>query len=180
MIGLRADQSHSDDAVEAAASTRTMPTERLDQRVIVLWQLEQLIWGAGSLAVLTAGFGVVMWRFFDWSAPVAALPLIVALLLAIPFGIMEPHWRFRSWRWAVSDDEVDTVSGVITRTRRLIPMARIQHVDTTRGPFERGRGLATVVIHTAAGSSQIPGLPAERATEIRDRIASLANTYEDL
>jgi hypothetical protein len=157
-----------------------MPDEQLDRRVIILWQLEQLIWLAGSLAVLAAGFGAVMWRFFDWSMPVAALPLIVVLLITVPYSLLEPTWRYRSWRFAVSDDEVDTVSGVITRTRRLIPMARIQHVDTTRGPFERGRGLATVVIHTAAGSSSIPGLPAERATSIRDRIASLANTYEDL
>ena len=180
MIGLRTDKAHPDDVVEGSSSTRSLPGENLDRRVIVLWQLEQLIWVAGSVSVLAAGFGAVMWRFFDWSLLIAVLPLVVALLIAIPFSLMEPTWRYRSWRFGVTDDEVDTVSGVITRTRRLIPMARIQHVDTTRGPFERGRGLATVVIHTAAGSSTIPGLPAERATEIRDRIASLANTYEDL
>ena len=41
-------------------------------------------------------------------------------------------------------------------TRTLIPMLRVQHVDTTRGPLDQLLGLATVVVHTAAGHDDDP------------------------
>jgi len=69
---------------------------------------------------------------------------------------------------------------VWTITRVRVPMARIQHVDIRRGPLERRYGLATVVLFTAAGAHAIPGLALEVADQLRDRIAALANTRDDV
>ena len=59
--------------------------------------------------------------------------------LGVPHVLLQPEVR---------DGEVDLQRGVLVRTRTLIPMARIQHVDTRRGPLERRFGLATVVLYT--------------------------------
>ena len=64
--------------------------------------------------------------------------------------------------------------------RTLVPMARVQHVDTRRGVLEQSLGVATVVFHTAAGTNAIPALLAREATEVRDRIATLARTPDEL
>jgi membrane protein YdbS with pleckstrin-like domain len=56
----------------------------------------------------------------------------------------------------------------------------VQHVDFRQGPVERQFGLATIVVHTAAGSREIPGLAATEAGPIRSRIAALANIHDDL
>jgi uncharacterized protein len=160
---------------------RPLPAEPLDPRVVGIWRLEWLLWAGIPLTLISAGFAYgVLHLVLDWSLPVAAIVPVAVVVLVVLAAVIEPGLRYRSWRWSVSDDEVDTQSGVITRTRRLVPMARIQHVDTRSEFFERQRGLATVVIYTAAGSSTVPGLPAERANGIRDQIATLANTYEDV
>ena len=102
------------------------------------------------------------------------------LIVAVIFALMSADVAWRTWRYEVGDQEVDLQRGVLVRTRTLIPMARIQHVDTRRGPLERRFGLATVVLHTAAGANQIPGLAASIADHVRDRIAALANVRDDL
>jgi membrane protein YdbS with pleckstrin-like domain len=163
-----------------APAVRTLPTQSLDPKAIRLWRISGLIWGMLPLAVLAAVGGFLLYRLAGWPPYLAMLPLVAALLLAIPLVIIIPAASYRNWRWDISDDEVDTMSGLFTVTRRLVPMARIQHVDTTRDVFERSMQLATVVIYTAAGSSAIPALPVRRAEAIRDQIAALANTYEDV
>ena len=69
---------------------------------------------------------------------------------------------------------------MLTITRELIPMSRVQHVDTGRGPIERRFGLATVVLYTAAGPSKIPGLAGEVADRLRDHIFARVKAGEDL
>jgi uncharacterized protein len=55
-------------------------------------------------------------------------------------------------------------------------VTRLQHVDLRRGPVERQFGLATLVLHTAgthAASITIPGLDADEAVRLRDRLAEI-------
>ena len=69
---------------------------------------------------------------------------------------MVPELRWSRWRYEIRDEEIDLRHGTITVTRTLIPMLRVQHVDTTRGPLDQLLGLATVVVHTAAGGRRSP------------------------
>jgi uncharacterized protein len=62
----------------------------------------------------------------------------------------------------------------------LIPIVRVQHVDTRRTWLADQIGVQTVVIHTAAGSHEIPGLTLGEAAAIRDRIALLARQPDEL
>ena len=87
--------------------------------------------------------------------------------------------RWRRWRWEVRPDAIDIQHGTITIRHTLVPMLRVQHVDTRRGVFEQALGLATVVVHTAAGSHSIPLLRVADADEVRDRIADLARTADE-
>ena len=77
-----------------------------------------------------------------------------------------PELRWRRWRWDVRPDVIDIRHGTFTVRRTLVPLERVQHVDTRRGLLEQALDLATVVVHTAAGSHTIPMLgdaDAERA-----------------
>ena len=76
-------------------------------------------------------------------------------------------------------EAIDIRRGTLTIRRTLVPMLRVQHVDTTRGVLEQSLDLATVVIHTAAGSHRIPLLSVADAAEVRDRIADLARTADE-
>ena len=87
-------------------------------------------------------------RCSDGSAP---------LLVAAVAIVAVPELRWRRWRWEVREHEIDIRHGTVAVTRTLVPMLRVQHVDTKRDLLQQWLGLATVVFHTAAGRERDPG-----------------------
>ena len=138
-----------------------------------LWRLEGL--GNVVLAVIAAAVlqGAVGggWALLGWLA---------VLLVAVAAVGVVPELRWRRWRWEVREQEIDIRHGTVAVTRTLVPMLRVQHVDTRRGLLQQLLGLATVVFHTAAGSNTIPALSEWEAGQVRDRIASLVRTADEL
>jgi uncharacterized protein len=154
------------------------PAERLDPRAITLWRITgalnmlPLLVGAGFAALALSRSGVS--RFFE------VLPVLAVLVLAgVVVGVM-PGLRWRRWRYEIRPDEVDLQRGIFWISRTLVPLARIQHVDTRQGPLQRRFGLSTVVLYTAAGPNQIPELSTPVAERARDRIAELTREQDEL
>jgi membrane protein YdbS with pleckstrin-like domain len=159
--------------------TKPPPREHLDPRARTLWRISGLL-GAVPVALGAAAVAYVLIRTElvpTWLAVAVALVVVLAAAVGVwPY----PDLLWRHWRYEIGESEVDLQHGWWTVTRTLIPMARIQHVDTRRGPLQRRFGLASVVLYTAAGASEIPALADEVAAEARDRIAALANTADEL
>ena len=147
------------------------PARRLSPTARWLWRAQGLIAAGVALAVSAAmrseGPGGSLWLLL----PVAVFAVGVVAI---------PELRWSRWRYEVRDEEIDLRHGTVTITRTLIPMLRVQHVDTTRGPLDQLLGLATVVVHTAAGRTTIPALDNEYAGRLRDQIATLARTADEL
>ena len=152
--------------------TTPEPSRTLAREARWVWRGEQLLgWGVavviGSMvgAQLDGALGVLARM-----APVVGLLVCTALV---------PSLRWRHWRWEVRPEAIDIRQGTFTIRRTVVPMLRVQHVDTRRNPVEQSLDLATVVVHTAAGSHTIPLLRVTDAAEVRDRIAELARTADD-
>ena len=147
------------------------PARRLSPIARRVWRFSALaFWGL----VLVAG--VVISLVVDGAAPWAWLaPLVLG---AVFVGAL-PELRWRRWRWDLTEDGIDIQSGALTISRTLIPWVRVQHVETQRGLFEQAFGLATVIVHNAAGSHTIPLLAQADAEELRERIAARAKTDDD-
>jgi uncharacterized protein len=145
------------------------PVRRLDPTARWVWRGEQvLVWGIATIV------GMVVGAQLDGALAVLARVLPLAgLVVCTP---LVPELRWRRWRWDVRPDAIDIRHGTFTVRRTLIPMLRVQHVDTTRGVVEQSLALATVQVHTAAGSHEIPLLALADADELRDTIAELART----
>lgn len=147
---------------------------RLHPRVVRAWRVTGLLWlpivGVGVLALATLLADDVMpW----WLAPAEAVALGAALLLAL----VGPPLRYRAWRFAVRPTDVFLRRGVLVHVTSIVPHARIQHVDTQRGPLARWLGLADLVLFTAGTRGAvltIPGLAVSEAEALRDRLAALA------
>ena len=155
------------------------PAERLDPRAKTLWRIT----GALNLLPLLVGAGVAAWalvRFGDVALIVAVLPFIAVLVLGVVVVGVAPTVRWRRWRYEIRPDEVDLQRGILYIGRTLVPLARIQHVDTRQGPLQRRFGLSTVVFYTAAGPNQIPELSTPVAAGVRDRIAALTTEQDEL
>jgi membrane protein YdbS with pleckstrin-like domain len=149
------------------------PSRTLAPAARVLWRLEGLFTAAGALIAAGILQGVVggTWSLVGWIAAVVAGAVAVVLV---------PELRWRRWRWEVREQEIDIRRGALEVTRTLVPMLRVQHVDTKRDLLQQALGLATVVFHTAAGANEIPALTVEEAGQVRDRIAELARTADEL
>jgi membrane protein YdbS with pleckstrin-like domain len=155
------------------------PAERLDPRAKTLWRITGAL---GALPLLAGGAlaGWIMLRVAELSIVLSVLPFLAASVLFVLLASVVPDLRWRRWRYEIRDDEVDLQRGVLWVTRTLVPLARIQHVDTQSGPLQRRFGLATVVFYTAAGPNQIPELSEPVAAEARDRIAELTREQDEL
>src|SRR5699024_3890336 len=105
--------------------------------------------------------------------------IIFGLMLSFLFIYLIPALRYRRWRYEIFEQEIYIQHGILIRTRTLIPMIRVQHVDTEQGPILSRFELTTVSISTAATTHNIPALVEEDASHLRDRISTLARVDED-
>jgi uncharacterized protein len=153
------------------------PGKRLDPRAKLLWRLT----GALQAAPILAGGAFASYALAR-QAPIylSILPFFGAVALAVLMVFVLPPLLWRRWRYEIRPLEVDLQRGLVRVTRTLVPMARVQHVDTRRGPLQRRLGLSTVVFYTAAGPNEIPQLAQKTAAEVRDRIAELTRTVDEL
>lgn len=155
------------------------PAERLDPRAKTLWRIT----GVLNMLPLLVGAGFASWalpRFGGVSFFVGVLPVLAVLALAVFVVGVAPGLRWRRWRYEIRLDEVDLQRGILWITRTLVPLARIQHVDTRQGPLQRRFGLSTVIFYTAAGPNQIPELSTPVAAQARDRIAALTRDQDEI
>ncbi len=120
-----------------------------------------------AVRALTGWVGVVLVEIVVLDGTPRAIALTATAVLAVLHVAVMPQWRYRVHRWETTDTAVYTQAGWFTQERRVAPVARIQTVDTQRGPFEQVFGLANVTVTTAsaAGPLKIHGL--DRATADR-------------
>ena len=61
---------------------------------------------------------------------------MLLLLLSAFFQLLYfPNIRWKIWRYEVREQEIEIQSGLFIVKRTLIPMVRVQHVDTEQGPI---------------------------------------------
>ena len=147
------------------------PAQRLPQTARVYWRTRGAAYGAGALLgalMLAEPLGELAWLGFA-----------VALLAAVVAAAILPELRWRRWRYEIREDEIDLVRGALVVHRTIIPIRRVQHVDTESGPLQGSFGLAAVTFHTAAGGVAIPALTRGEAERVRRRVAELARTRDD-
>ena len=157
---------------------RAEPKERLDSRAKSLWRITGTL---QALPILAGGvFGTYVLLRAGVPGYLSLLPVLGTAALAVLLVVVLPPLLWRRWRYEIRPLEVDLQRGLVRITRTLVPMARVQHVDTRRGPLQRRFGLSTVVFYTAAGPNEIPQLANETAADVRDRIAELTREADEL
>jgi membrane protein YdbS with pleckstrin-like domain len=167
-------------AADSATLLPPEPANRLDRRAVSIWRLNNLLSGL----VLVFFIIIAAWIMIRVADPIANSLIVSGALLLLASIVLlawfQPEFAWRYWRFEVREEEIDLKHGWLTATRTLVPISRVQHIDTRRSPVERHFRAATLVIHTAAGTVEIPALPEEQAASIATRITALANIHDDL
>jgi membrane protein YdbS with pleckstrin-like domain len=164
----------------SSTTPRSEPQQGLAPAARTVWTLELVASTAGAtVAAAIAGSAITSAAddgFFHTLGSI--LPWAVALL-GLALAATVPTLRTRRWRWRLDDDELDLRRGVVVDTRTIIPVTRIQHVDVRRTVWSQMFGLASVVVHTAAGTTELPHLREDTARDVRDHIAGLIRIPDD-
>lgn len=138
-------------------------TERsLDPRVRVWWAVRR----SATWVILGLGWAVgALVQGHPIAAGIVAIGVVVATLLSVGSAALS----YRYWSWAVHDDAIEITHGVVYRHQSVVPHHRIQQIDIERGPLERMLGLATLILRSAAATTdaRIPGIPVARSDAVR-------------
>ncbi|MDY7222289.1 PH domain-containing protein [Halalkalibacterium halodurans] len=157
---------------------RPAPEQTISKKALPVWRIQASL---KSILVLLLPVGYMIARYFFAGLPLWPLwPLLALFVLYVIVSVfIYPIVLWRKWRYDVLEQEIDLQYGVLIVRRTLIPMTRVQHVDTEQGPLLRKYQLAAVTISTASSVHRIPALSLEVADRLRDRIAVLAAVAED-
>lgn len=153
------------------------PQKRISKLALKVWKITGILHSLLVWIVCAAiMFIVYLW---DWSIWFSGLALIIALLYSILFIFIIPRIRWKIWKYEVREQEIELQHGVFIIKRTLVPMIRVQHVDTVQGPLLRHYNLATITISTAATVHHIPAIDMIEADRLRHSISALARVDED-
>jgi hypothetical protein len=156
---------------------RQPPKNAIAKDAIKVWKITGAIF-TGFIVLLTAIIAVISY-FNELTYWFTLIAFIISVLIALLFIFILPKLRWRRWRYEVFEQEIYIQYGILIVSRTLVPMIRVQHVDTKQGPILKRYSLATVTVSTAATTHEIPALLEEDASELRDRISALARVDED-
>ncbi|WP_174615743.1 PH domain-containing protein [Virgibacillus ihumii] len=156
---------------------RQPPIHTIAEEAVKAWKITAGIYvGVLWLAAIAA---TVLTFIFDWPVWIIAIAVALSAICTYVFVFLLPVLRWRRWRYEVFEQEIYIQHGILIVSRTLVPMIRVQHVDTQQGPILKKYKLASVTISTAATTHEIPALLEEDASELRDRISALARVDED-
>lgn len=165
-------------SLESTSQPDLITFQPLDPRAVKLWRVATQI--AVAVFMLPSLIAVVVSSYFQ---PKAAVLMIAGwgflTSLWLWFSLWHPPRRYQSWGYRIDDRVLETRSGKLFQTTRLLPLNRLQHVDLQQGPLERFYGLARLELHTAGtqnASLTIPGLAREEAVRLRDHLVALGGT----
>ena len=159
--------------MNAPAADLRPPRHRVSSRAVRYWTAR----AAGGWAVVLVA--QVVWLALSSSGRSwHVLALVSTLVLAVAHVTVMPRWRYAVHRWETAPGAVYTQSGWFDQERRIAPIARIQTVDTERGPLEQIFGLSNVTVTTAsaAGALEIKGLDREVADRLVDELTAATQT----
>ncbi|AOV06667.1 PH domain-containing protein [Sporosarcina ureilytica] len=156
---------------------RGQPSNRISEKGLRVWRLYGII---QTFFVLLVAIGVgVLTYIFEWQWYIYVIAAIIVIAYAYFFVYLFPKIKWLRWRYEVRESEIELQHGLFIVKRTLIPMVRVQHVDTSQGPILRKYNLAGITISTAATNHEIPALVVEEADDLRSRISTLARVADD-
>ena len=158
-----------------------MPLRSLPTPARTRWRVQGGLLGALLGLVVAAAPTVLLAVLVESPAAWVVPPLLAGIGIAL--GLGWANRRYTRFGYALTEEAVRVRDGVVFHSDAIAPLFRVQHVDINRGPLQRGFGLATLTIHTAAPAADIrlPDLRADDAERVRDDIlASSRRAAEEL
>jgi membrane protein YdbS with pleckstrin-like domain len=153
------------------------PKRRISKQALKVWRI------SGVIIVVIAWFiiatAMIVLHIFEGPDWISMILIVLGGTITYLLVFLFPSLRWSHWRYEVREAEIELQHGIFIRTRTLIPMIRVQHVDMVQGPILRKYALASVIVNTAATKHEIPALDEREAEELRFFISNLARVADE-
>lgn len=97
---------------------------------------------------------------------------VTIIVLNFISALIFPKIEYKNWSYYMEKDKVILRYGVFVVKTIVIPIKRIQYVDTSTGPILSHFELTSLAIYTAGGRYEIPALVDHIAKELQNAITS--------
>jgi len=88
-------------------------------------------------------------------------------ILVLIYSLLMPKYKYEKFRYDIDEEKITLKYGVFTEINVIIPMTRVQYVDTEQGIIIRKYNLINLQVHTAGGSYSIPFLEKEVGSKLQ-------------
>lgn len=138
-----------------------------------VWMLRQVCQSAITLIGIAVVLFISGWYKADrpqWVLPIVVLLVVYTVgdLLTQP---LQTKWEYDFHTYCLNENELILKKGWLWRSTTVIPLNRVQNIDSEQGPILRFFGLTQVTVHTAVDKHTIDALYTADAQEIMQRIS---------
>ncbi len=109
------------------------------------------------------------------TARIVKIVCVAVFVLELLETIISPIFRYRRYRYILTEEEVQVMKGYIFLTHIIVPISRLHKITVESGPIDRMFGLASVEVTTAGGDVTINFLEKEKAEMIAERLKKRIN-----
>ncbi|MDF2919430.1 MAG: hypothetical protein K0S70_3647 [Microbacterium sp.] len=136
-------------------------------------RVQLILQGAFLVVVLAAAFALQFFLHVPWPWIPAGILSVITIV-----GLVITPRQARSFGYQLRRDDLVFRRGILWQRVVAVPYGRMQLVDITHGPLDRGFGIAQLKLVTAAASTgvTIPGLTQAAAEQLRDTLIAVAET----
>ena len=150
---------------------------KIPEKGLTIWRIYGFF--QTLLVVLVAIIATIITYQLNGPTYIYIVASTVVVVFAFLFIWLFPNIKHKVWRYEVREQEVEIQSGLFIVKRTLIPMVRVQHVDTEQGPILKKYGLSNISVSSAATIHKIPFLLTGEAAQLRSKISELARVAEE-
>jgi len=152
------------------------PTKKISPKAITVWRTSNTLSNALTFIILiTLLFLKNYYNWYNWIGIFLYIIIGYVILHSLYKITIHPIYLQRTWRYEIDKNHIQLKHGFFHTYHLIVPMSRVEYVNTNQGPLLRKFGLSSITIGTVASSHTIPALTETEAKALRYKIAHLAN-----
>ncbi|WP_298837004.1 PH domain-containing protein [Clostridium sp.] len=140
-----------------------------------MWTIDGLVLTSVFLII---GVALSIFLGFDsiWKYILISIVYVVTIIILIN-SLFIPKYKYEKFSYYMDEEKIILKHGVFTEINVIIPMSRVQYVDTDQGIILRKYKLINLTVHTAGGAYKIPYLESEIGNALQ---LSITKTVQEI
>jgi len=134
-----------------------------------MWTIDGLV-VTGVFLIIAVILNIFIGFDSLWKYILICIIYVVTLIILIN-SLLIPKYKYEKFSYDMDEEKIILKYGVFTEINVIIPMSRVQYVDTEQGIILKKYKLINLTIHTAGGAYKIPFLESKIGNALQLRIA---------